>query len=155
GVVRMSEPAITSPDAQSIFGSPKILFHSDRLLPYVWQVGARDADARTAVRGSVPITMEIDLTNVCSHRCPLCVGHRTANSDQEQLFSVAGNGEQIPAARAADYIGQMAAAGVRGLIFTGGGEPTVHRDLESLVALARSLGLDVGLITHGGLLDRR
>jgi MoaA/NifB/PqqE/SkfB family radical SAM enzyme len=132
------------------------MHHADRLLPYVQQFRECESSAdRIALRGLVPITMEIDLTNVCSHRCPLCVGHRTANSDQEQLFPVAGNGEQMPAARAADYIGQMAAAGVRGLIFTGGGEPTVHRDLGSLVALARTLGMDVGLITHGGLLDRR
>src|SRR5437763_11046013 len=88
---RMSEPAITSPDAQSIFGSPKILYHADRLLPYVRRAGRGTSAAdRSAPDGSVPITMEIDLTNVCSHRCPLCVGHRTPNSDQEQLFPVAG-----------------------------------------------------------------
>jgi len=152
----MSERTVTSPDSQSIFSAPKIVHHPDRLLPYLGQFRRCESKAgRTELEGSVPITMEIDLTNVCSHRCPLCVGHRTPNSDQEQLFTVAGDGEQIPAARAADYIGQMAAAGVRGLIFTGGGEPTVHRSLESLVTLARSLGMDVGLITHGGLLHRR
>jgi cyclic pyranopterin phosphate synthase len=152
----MSDRSVMSPDAQTIFSAPKILHHPDRLLPYV---AARHesvtAGSLSGTTASVPVTMEIDLTNVCSHRCPLCVGHRVANAHAEQLFSVAGNGEQIPTRRAAGYIGQMAAAGVRGLIFTGGGEPTVHRDLEELVALARSLGMDVGLITHGGLLHRR
>lgn len=147
----MAAPALR----QSIFFSPKILFHQDRLLPYLEHARRTVGNADAPAAGTVPVTMEIDLTNVCSHRCPLCVGRRVADSAGEQLFAVAGNGEQMPGARAADYIGQMAAAGVRGLIFTGGGEPTTHPDLEPLVGLAAGAGLDVGLITHGGLLHKR
>jgi pyruvate-formate lyase-activating enzyme len=98
--------------------------------------------------------MELDLTNVCSHQCPLCVGRRNPDGPAEALYTVAGDGEHLPTARASEFIRQMAEAGVRGLIFTGGGEPTVHSDLVGLVQQAAARGLDVGLITHGGLLHR-
>lgn len=142
-------------DLQSIFSSPKILHHPDRLRPYLERAGVESANAGQDGRAAiVPITMELDLTNVCSHRCPLCAGRRMANSAQEELFAVAGDGEQMPKSSAARHLTQMAEAGVRAVTFTGGGEPTVHPDLGELVSLAASLGLDVGLITHGGLLHR-
>lgn len=146
---------MSADDLQSIFSSPKILHHPDRLRPYLDRAGSESARVtHDAGAGIIPITMELDLTNVCSHRCPLCAGRRLANSAQEELFAVAGDGEQIPKANAAQHIAQMAEAGVRAVTFTGGGEPTVHPDLGELVGLAASLGLDVGLITHGGLLHK-
>jgi sulfatase maturation enzyme AslB (radical SAM superfamily) len=147
------EPEPTTPEpatVQNIFGSPKILSHEDRLGPYLDQWVSQGHPAV----GSVPVTMELDLTNVCSHACPLCVGCRKPESQGETLFSVEGDGEQITTERAADYILQMAAAGVRGLIFTGGGEPTIHPDLVPLAAGAVQRGMQIGLITHGGLLHK-
>jgi MoaA/NifB/PqqE/SkfB family radical SAM enzyme len=141
-------------DYQSIFSSPKILHHPDRFRRYLSRNGVGADNGQDDGRGIVPITMEMDLTNVCSHRCPLCAGHRVANSSQEELFAVAGDGEEMPTEHAARHIRDMAEAGVRGLVFTGGGEPTVHSDLGQLVHSAASLGLDVGLITHGGLLHK-
>jgi MoaA/NifB/PqqE/SkfB family radical SAM enzyme len=143
-------PEHTCGEAQSIFGSPKILCHPERLDAYLrgWFTEGEP------VAGLVPVTMELDLTNICSHACRWCVGCRTPESKGEALFAVDGDGEQIATARAADYIAQMARAGVRGLIMTGGGEPTVHADLVPLVVGATNQGMDVGLITHGGLLHK-
>lgn len=129
----------------SIFKSPKILQHPDRLQPYL---GSRD------VCNTVPITMEMDLTNACQHQCPRCVGMRQPSSPLESRYVGIGDGHEIPIERAVDYIVQMANCGVRGLIFTGGGEPAIHRYLASLMFLAKSCGMDVGLITNGGLLHR-
>jgi len=131
-------------DAQAIFSGSKIVHHQDRLGPYV-------ESRRTA---SVPVTMEMDLTNICSHRCPSCAGRRMPESAADQLFTVLGDGRSIPEDRAANYIVQIARAGVKGLIFTGGGEPTVHPAIQSLIYLARASGMDVGLVTHGGLLHK-
>lgn len=145
----------TEQGMQSIFYSAKILWHRDRLLPYVEQYNNLKEDGRlTDQFGIIPVTMEIDLSNLCSHRCPLCIGQRMPESQNEQLFPVAGDGEYMPTARAADYITQMAAAGVKGLIFTGGGDPTNHSDLVPLMGLAHDFGMSVGLITHGGLLHK-
>ena len=141
-------------ELDNIFYSPKIYMHKARLTDYVKQVKRDDYEWNT-LKGIIPITMEMDITNICSHRCPLCAGHRLPNSKGEQLYSVAGSGEQIPTTRGIDYIRQMASAGVKSLIFTGGGEPTVHAGLETLIVEAKKQGLDIGLITHGGLLHKK
>lgn len=142
-------------DLTCLFRSPKILHHGERLDQYITGFQESRAVAATDRNVSiVPVTMEIDLTNMCSHRCSLCVGARQPDSNEETSFTYKGDGISMPTSRAMDYIGQMAQAGVRGLIFTGGGEPTMHSDLVPLVLYAARKGMDVGLITHGGLLHR-
>ncbi|MEW5923862.1 MAG: radical SAM/SPASM domain-containing protein [Candidatus Zixiibacteriota bacterium] len=145
----------TSRNMQSIFYSPKILYFRERVLHYLENYNAiNSARARNENGHITPITMEIDITNRCTHRCPYCVGRRLPDCSDEQLYETSGNGDQMTVSSASDYIRQMVSAGVVGLIFTGGGEPTVHPDLVTLVALASNLGLKVGLITHGGLLHK-
>lgn len=146
-------PAAT--DKQTIFFSSKIHAHRDALGNYLSLYPTyAAADSLDKMPGFVPITMELDLTNSCTHHCPLCVGCRLPNRDSERLYKVAGDGESIPTLAAVDYIKQMVEAGVKGLIFTGGGEPTIHPDLVHLISVAHRSGLDVGLITHGGLLHK-
>ena len=140
-----------SNDIGQLFSFPKILCHEDRLTNYISQY----KENRERVNGIVPITVEIDISNKCSHKCPLCVGRRFSNSKDEQLYPVFGDGEEIPLHRALDYISQIAHAGVKALIFTGGGEPTVHADFDKIINEANKLNLDVGLITHGGLLHTK
>lgn len=82
-----------------------------------------------------PVTVEMDLTDRCGHKCPRCAGGR-------------GKGE-LTAIEAIDYVRQLAAYGVRGLTLTGGGEPTLHRGLPDVLAEAHFLGLECGLITNG------
>jgi radical SAM protein with 4Fe4S-binding SPASM domain len=111
------------------FSSNKILKHLDRVNK--WVDGGNPA----------PITVEIDMTNVCNHACPECVAGRMLKDDSTLDRELA---ERI--------ISELAASGVRGLIFTGGGEPLCHRDTPEMVSYAASLGMDVGLITNGQLL---
>jgi cyclic pyranopterin phosphate synthase len=47
---------------------------------------------------------------------------------------------------------QMAKAGVQGLVWSGGGEPTTHPEWLSCVEQAASVGLKQGMYTMGGLL---
>lgn len=44
--------------------------------------------------------------------------------------------------------------GVKGIEFSGGGEPTTHPDFEEVVSYASDLGCSLGLITNGLLLNR-
>jgi MoaA/NifB/PqqE/SkfB family radical SAM enzyme len=46
----------------------------------------------------------------------------------------------------------MRAAGVRGVVWSGGGEPTTHPDWIAIVEYAAGLGLEQGMYTLGGLL---
>jgi len=113
------------------FSSDKILKHLDRVNS--WLRG----------ENPVPITVELDMTNLCNHRCPECSGWRFQNRDTNSL--------SIELAK--DIIRQLAGAGVRGLIFTGGGEPLCHPYIKEAVKLAHNLNLDVGFITNGSLID--
>jgi len=52
-------------------------------------------------------------------------------------------------------IARLADMGVKGLTFSGGGEPTVHDDLLEIVQFAKGKGMDVSLITNGVIFDVR
>jgi MoaA/NifB/PqqE/SkfB family radical SAM enzyme len=108
-------------------GSVKILAHPELL----------DAHKRHELRP--PVTVEIDLTNYCAHKCPLCVGGRT-------------NMVKMHGTAARSLLDDLCAYGVRAIVFTRGGEPTSHPDIVSLVTHTRRLGMDVGLITNGGII---
>lgn len=109
----------------SVFSQDKIFLHGDRLREYL-----------DDVKTKAPITMEMDLTNRCNNNCPACTGY---NDD----------GIQMSTEFARNLIWQVAALGTRGLIFTGGGEPLLHKGLPELMLYAKESGLDTGLITSG------
>lgn len=109
--------------------SSKLHMHADRVSE--WQ---KTGD-------TVPVTCEIDLSNRCTDRCPCCAGGRTRAQVELQTD------------RAASLLKELKDIGVRGLIFTGGGEPLCHKNAPTLIGRAQSLGFDVGLITNGVLAE--
>ena len=113
------------------FSSDKILKHLDRVNQ--WLKGENPP----------PITVELDMTNVCNHNCPKCVGGYFQHRNQQYL----------PKYLAEDIIRQLAKATICGLIFTGGGEPLCHPHTGEMVKLAHVLGLDIGFITNGSLIN--
>jgi len=115
------------------FSSDKILKHIDRI--DAWLKGGNPS----------PITVELDMTNVCNHRCPECSGWHSQDR----------NGGYLSLAMARDIVRQLAEAKVRGLIFTGGGEPLCHPDTIEIVRLAHGLKLDIGFITNGTLINEK
>lgn len=114
----------------TIFKGDKILKHLDRIGD--WLKG----------KNPFAVTVELDVTNVCNHRCPGCCGFAVPNSDSLDL-------EKIK-----DVIHQISALGGKGLIFTGGGEPLCSPHIYEAVKFANVHCLDVGLITNGSLLHR-
>jgi len=115
------------------FSSDKILSHIDRISEWL------EKDF------SHPITYEIDMTNKCNNKCPFCFGY----------FQREKNINSISKSRAFEIIKQIADFGGRGITFTGGGEPLCNSSTIEAVKCARSLGLDVGFITNGALLDEK
>ena len=114
------------------FGSDKILRHLDRVS--AWLRGDNP----------FPVTMELDLSNRCTHACRECVSNFYQKKDAAML----------PFDLASRIIHDLTdRGGVRGLIFTGGGDPLTHPQVGECVQLARDLGMDVGFITNAGLLD--
>lgn len=113
------------------FSSDKILKHLDRV--NAWLEGDNPP----------PITVELDMTNLCNHRCPECSGWYFQDRKPDSL----------PGDLAKSIIKQLARFKVRGLIFTGGGEPLCHSNIKEAVRLAHDLGLHIGFITNGSLIN--
>lgn len=107
----------------AIFVSDKIFRHGDVLRD--WMRGGNP----------FPITVEIDPSGQCNSRCPRCVGGEHAG-----MLSI-DTVDRV--------LHELAANGSRGVIFTGGGEPTLHPCLAQMLEVAYSAGLSVGLITNG------
>jgi pyrroloquinoline quinone biosynthesis protein E len=90
-----------------------------------------------------PSGLLAELTHRCPLQCPYC-------SNPLQLE---GAGGELDTAAWQDVMRQAADLGVLQLHLSGG-EPTVRRDLEAIVASAAEAGLYSNLITAGVLLDR-
>lgn len=96
---------------------------------------------------ATPITMEIDPTLDCNYACHFCtyaswkkhtkrmVGMRFMNQEDMELI-----------------LTRIAEGGVRGLIFTGGGEPFLNPYTTFGIEKACKLGIQTGIFTNGSLL---
>ena len=83
--------------------------------------------------------MEIDPTNKCNHCCPGCAGGRVPDD------ATLGELEMKRAIKEAVVLG------LRGITFTGGGEPLLNPHTIESMEYAKTLDLDVGLITNGSI----
>ena len=109
----------------------KLLHHSDRV---------RQMLAGVTV---FPVSVELDLSNICNHACPWC----TFNGFRQD------NWVHFPAARVQALIDELASLGVQSITFTGGGEPLVHPQAAQLIAHAHAKGLRYGVVTNGRRLE--
>lgn len=114
------------------FNALKIWHHADRLR------------ALAAGQDVAPVTVEVDLVAYCNHHCFWCVDpvHKPVAASRsfvekllEELASLTINGFRV-----------------QGIVFKGGGEPTLHPCFPELVQRARTLGFEVGIVTNGSRL---
>lgn len=108
----------------------KLMFHPEHLIAL-----------RTGTR-PFPVTCEIDLTNLCNHNCYFCVVKEARETHKTSL--------ETPVIL--DAITQLKELGLKGISFTGGGEPLVHKDFYTVLEHAHKLGIHTGLMTNGALL---
>jgi PqqA peptide cyclase len=90
-----------------------------------------------------PIGLLAELTHRCPLQCPYC----------SNPLALEGTGGELTTTEWQDVLGQAARLGVLQLHLSGG-EPSVRRDLEEIVATAAEVGLYSNLITAGVLLTR-
>lgn len=90
-----------------------------------------------------PVTAHLVPTLRCNHRCFFCTYGKLKDADDkagkitmeaEKVFSVIDN---------------LKKAGVRGVIFTGGGEPTCYPHLIEAMRYAKQSGLEIAINTNG------
>ncbi len=90
---------------------------------------------------SYPISVELTLTNRCNLACVYC-------SDLE-LRERQGNDSFLDYDILNSLFKDLSKGGTKGVVFEGGGEPTLHPDFSKLVGSAKENNLAVGLITNG------
>lgn len=98
----------------------KMMYHLDRL-----------GDKR-------PITADVFLTNYCNNKCPYCTyfrwGHSKAHSMPYEDF--------------VKYATRLRVLGVRGIILSGGGEPTICEDFDIITEWLEKEGIPYGINTN-------
>ena len=113
------------------FGAEKLLWHSKRIEGLLTQGDC------------YPVQVEFSPTSICNLRCVWCV-------DREWRDAFPG---VMSPALYLEMLDSLRLCGVRGIVFEGGGEPTMHPYFERLVIDAHQKGFDLGLTTNGVLLS--
>lgn len=123
---RQSALRMADPDA-SPFNPYKILNHFDKLKKIA------------AGQNVFPVTVEIDPSNRCNHRCQWCVSAESHT------------GEKMHFDRFSRLAGELKKLGTESIVLKGGGEPTLHPRINDMLYAAREAGLRVGMITNGSM----
>jgi cyclic pyranopterin phosphate synthase len=101
-----------------------------------------------------PINVEVDLSNRCSLGCEWChfayTHTRGPLAKSQKLRDRIPGGDLMDHDLALDMLGQLASFGVKSIIWTGGGEPTLHPHFDKVIGYALGMGLQQGIYTHGG-----
>lgn len=92
-----------------------------------------------AVAFPAPRFISIWLSEICNLDCTYCY-FADSNHDPERTF--------MKTAEIIDWLGRMKTFGAEALEFSGGGEPTVHKDFPKIFEAAADMGYALGLITH-------
>lgn len=130
-----------------------ILSHSDiysELKPAWWYL-------RDGCVPEVPKQIQLILSDLCNQNCSFCAYRMDGYSSNEMFMAdakPAGYGHNnpkrwIPDSKVSEILKDAARLGVKGIQFTGGGEPTVHPHHERLFQEALELGLKCALVSNG------
>lgn len=119
--------------------SHKMMFHSEWVSR--WKEGINDWEKAKLV---YPLYVEIGPAGGCNHRCTFCA-----------LDFVGYKPTLLPNNNLNKTLLDMAAGGVRGIMYGGEGEPTLHPKLADIINFTKSLGIDVALTTNGSCMNKR
>jgi hypothetical protein len=120
--------------------APKVVAHPERLALFL-------AGAEQEI---TPVNLEVWPSLTCTARCHSCPyirngARKIADKDSESAYVMDLELWQKLAA-------EFREAGGLSVTFTGGGEPTVNKEIATFAAIARKNGLDWGLYTNGASL---
>ncbi|WP_313134207.1 radical SAM/SPASM domain-containing protein [Anaerocolumna sp.] len=91
-----------------------------------------------------PFLVELHLTNACNHNCKWCI-----YSDIRK-----GDNSFITYEKAKKLVKSIKNTGCESIVFSGGGDPLTHKNVEDIIKYAYTLGMEIILITNGGCLNR-
>lgn len=107
----------------------KTIVHADKLA------------ALAAGRDVFPVTVELDLVDCCNHACWWCVDPRHGQHQLEPAF-------------VSSLLRELKTLGIEGIVYKGGGEPTLHPSFADVLAETHALGFEAGIVTNGSKLHR-
>lgn len=102
-------------------------------------------------RDIIPTHVQLVISDLCNQDCHFC-SYRMSGGFATENFAENGNRNParfIPTAKAKEILDDCKWLGVKAIEFTGGGEPTVHKDHLEIIGHAQALGLQTGLVTNG------
>ncbi|MDD5557607.1 MAG: radical SAM protein [bacterium] len=94
-----------------------------------------------------PEELYIDLTNRCTLRCISC-WHRSPLLRPDEVLPHWDGAHELPFERVRALIDEAASMGVRKIIYSGGGDPLLHRDIVRILEHTSARGLEVLLMTN-------
>ena len=123
------------------YGFAKWMYHPDGL----------ERVRRAQFRDVRPVTAQIVPTLFCNFRCPRCSYGGSKIQMQERRERSLMNMD-LPTMEL--VLDRLADGGVKGVVFTGGGEPAMSPYLLQGMAHATKRGLKIGLFTNGSMLTK-
>ena len=96
-----------------------------------------------------PVNVEVDLTNRCNLGCAGCHMAHTHTRGYHANRRTVETGDIMPTDLILRVLGEMQAAGVRSVTWTGGGEPTLHPDFAEIITRCP---MPQGIYTNGLLM---
>lgn len=114
------------------FNPNKHLVHWDRI------------NALAQGKDTSPVTLELDVCSICNHNCEWCVDPPGVHSNQ-----------LMPVPIAKRIMEEAKELGVKGIVFKGGGESTLHPKFDEIIKIADKMDFEIGVVTHGGKLNNQ
>lgn len=108
----------------------------------------RHPDVLEGIRQGKPTRLphvELVLADLCQQHCSFCA-YRIPGYASNQLFD---EKRMMPLDKALEIISDCAEIGVQAIQFTGGGEPTLHKDFPKVFERVIELGMKASLVTNG------
>lgn len=98
----------------------------------------------------VPVSLQIVLSDLCNHDCNFCFYRRSNNHTETFKENGSRNpNRKLESDKVIKLLSDASDMGVKSIVFTGGGEPTLHQDHEVIFQKVLDDGMEVGLITNG------
>ena len=114
------------------FSPHKYLVHLDRI------------SALAEGKDVSPVTLELDISSACNHHCEWCVDPSGTHSG---VFMSLQNIKNI--------LSEAREMGIKGVVFKGGGESTLHPDFPNILKTTCEMGFETGVVTHGGNINNQ
>jgi radical SAM protein with 4Fe4S-binding SPASM domain len=104
-------------------------------------------------KNPAPVLVEFDPSNTCNHGCYFCISsyiHLPESKDLDTYNKTIMPREVLMSA-CKDFVDM----GVRAINWTGGGEPTINKNLkEAIEYIGQNSDIKMGIFTNGTLLDK-